>query len=89
MITRILAYYSLDFTDCIPEAEAILRVSVFTNGINFLVVQMMARRKWQTEKRPLNSAFMQSTLANKLNEERFAKYSNSFQLRAVTYYLHQ
>jgi len=40
----------LDFTDCIPEAEAGLRVSLFTNGINVLVVQMMARRKWQTEK---------------------------------------
>lgn len=49
---------------------------------------MMASRKWQTEKRLLNSAFMQSPLANKLNEERFAKY-NSFQLHAVTYYLHQ
>ena len=83
-----MACYSLDFTDCIPEAEAILRASLFTNGINFLVVQMMARRKWQTEKRPLNSAFMQNPLANKLKEERFAKYK-SFQLHAVTYYLHQ
>ena len=83
-----LACYSLDFTESISEAEAILRVSLFTNGINFLVLQMMARRKWQTEKRPLNSAFMQSTLANKLKEKRFAKYK-SFQLRPVTYYLHQ
>ena len=46
------------------------------------------KKKMANRKKTFEQRTIQSPLANKLNEKLFAKY-NSFQLHAVTYYLHQ